>query len=288
MSKKRSKKFKITYFSVEEEVINIFSSELKNCSSKTHSIGEDADAFFRVLSLDNKKSQYIHSFCLNKYRIENLPKVGDPASDKERKLPIQNNEGLVEKAYFAFNEKTGEIAFQNNGSDCCHRAVFPGIIKGLLKNTALEIMPVESKRYLLDDDEIVSLDIAFSYPDPSEEEAERLAKPQELDKRIAFIGEYFAVSKSQKIKLQVTQGRNAKFRKISLLGKKIKELLVGNKIDKGKVKIREKDVDGIDVGLLLINLAGSPKTKEIEVQLGGHYPVEEEVIRKLKACLSDE
>ena len=284
MPDKRSKKFKITYFSVEEEAINTFSSELKNCSP--YSPDEDTGISFSVLSLDNKKSQYAHFFCLNRYRTRNLPKVGKLASNKEEKLGILENEGLIEKAYFALNEKTGEIAFQNNSSHCCHRAAFPGIIKRILNNNSIEIMSVQSDRRLRDSDEIVALDIPFRIPPPTEEEESNILEQHNLREGLAGLGEYLQMSCTQKLKLQVTRGYDAKKRKNCLSWKKIKALW--GDVKKGKVTIRQKDDDDIDVGFLLIDLAGTPKATEIEVELDGHYPVEEEIIEKLKACLSDE
>lgn len=283
MPKKRSKKFKITYFSVDENIISVFSPELKNCSGNTYAMKTDPDAYFRVLPLNRQKKSHIHFFCLNKYRYENLPMVGDKRSYKEEKLPLHEDQGLIEKAYFAFNEKTGEIAFQNNSSNCCHRASFPGIIKGILNNSNIELISKQSDRKLLDNDEVVAFDLPVSFPEPTEKEAATSVEKQGINKAIVSVGEYFEVSGTQKLKLKVTQGRDAKSRGKCVSGKKIKAL---NK-DEGKVTIREKDGDGVDVGFLLIDLAGTPETKEIEVQLDGHYPVEKEIVEKLKACLSN-
>ena len=91
------------------------------------------------------------------------------------------------------------------------------------------------------------------------------------------------LASSQELRITVTAGRDAKTRGKFWYGKVIKEWLPF--LEKAKTTVREME-DGINLKLFLIDFMGTPKIDDINVQLEGHYPIESEIIKELKRCLS--
>ncbi len=278
-----TKTYKVSYFFIDEKLRKSFAKELSECTLNTSSFGNE-ESFFRVLPLTQKKIGKIYFFCLNKYRMGNLPKIGSKQNTKEKELQLDENEGLIEKAYFAFNEATGEIALQNN-SATCYRASFPKIIKKIMLNNAIEIIQVQSDRTLRDDDQVVAFEILTATSQLDNEEAIATAKRSNvpLSKEITGLAQLMGLASSQKLRITLTAGRDAKTRGKFLFGKIIKNLMPF--LEKAKTTIREME-DGIDPKLFLVDLMGTPKIDDINVQLEGHYPIESEIIKELKRCLS--
>ena len=277
MPDKDRKKYKVSYFSIDKKLRKSFAEELGGCKNNSHSI--NTESFFRVLPLPNKKDDKIHFFCLKKYRIGNLPKVGSIQTNKEKDLQLSDDEGLIEKAYFAFLETTGEIALQNNSASC-YRSSFPGIIKGIMHNNTIKIDLIQSERTLRDDDKVAAFDVSIRYSQLNTEEAIALGKRSDVSfgKEVIGLGKRLELADSQKLRVAVTLGRDAKTRKPVCSGKEIK----GLPLDNGKIAI----LDGIDPELFILDIMGTPKIDEINVRLDGHYPIESEIIRELRRCLS--
>lgn len=283
MPNSETKTYKVSYFLIDdEELRKSFAKELGKCTNHSHSF--DADSFFRVLPLTKKKIGKIYFFCLNKYRMGNLPKVGSKQTIKEKDLQLGENEGLIEKAYFAFSEATGEIALQNNTATC-YRASFSGIIKGIIQNNTIEITPVLSDRNLRDDDKVVAFDILAASAQLNTEEAIATAKQSNVpfSKEIVGLARRMELASSQKLRITVTAGRDAKTRGKFWYGEMIKKWMPF--LEKAKATIREIE-DGIDPKLSIVDLIATPKIDDINVQLEGHYPIESDIIKELKRCLS--
>ena len=283
-----TKEFKIQYFQASKSLRSDLDARLRGNLMVTLERNGRTDISFFVARVPGHEGV----FCLNKQRSTNLPKIADLEKRTDRPLSLAPEEGLVEKAYFAFDSKSGDLALQCNGS-VCFAAAFPGIIKGLFRQAeAVSTVPLD--RELESNDLVASVDISLAFPHGPDAVSDRDIQGNPLLQGLKLIAAGAKVSPSQSINLTITAAR-AKGEKesprmragvikrlVEKFGVKKARVLVPNERE---VQLREGD-EGVDPGLLLIDLMGTPKTSAIDVLMNDRYPDESDIAKQLLQCLT--
>ena len=286
--KQKKKKFAVQYFSTagigrvdSTEDLEKFKNRLYDSKwlSKNKYPHPSEHVFF-IRSCDNVRSENdIDLFCLYKVRTDNFPTKFDTESEQEQDLDLKDQEGLAEKAYFAYDRQSGNIAFQCNGN-VCYGSSLPGIMCHIMKEELITTMP--SGRHLQQNDDLMAFELAFSVPGPKKVPNHLTSLATALN----TIGDVFGLDPTQTIKLGATLGKdkNKEYAK----GQIIKNLPPSYHA-KGRawVKNMEEDNEHISPGYTILELMGGVKKSHIKVIMVDRYPDEEDIAKKLRKCLAD-
>ena len=271
------KNFDVKYFFAPDDVKRDLKANLEGALKESLTPKDDSILFY-VAAVKGHKGV----FCLNKYRNDNLPKVAKWPLKDERDLGLQSNEGLVEKAYFAFDKNTGNLALQCNGN-VCNSAAFPNRLAKLFRHSQ-KIIPITENRDLIATDHVVDLDVSFALPQHSLSPED--VKSSALVEGMKKVADALSVT-THPLNFKILAGRDGA-KKESLDSNAILDFLHKFKCKKAKVTLME-DPEGVDPSLLLLDLMEGKTMKKnvISVAMNDRYPDENDIAPKLLQCLSD-
>ena len=283
MASAQTKSFKIQYLKASETLKSDLDTRLQG--DLKESLAKRDHSFYVT-----RVAQYKNVFCLNKQRTTNIPKIGNLTDRTDKKLELGHNEGLVEKAYFAFDKSSGKLVFQCNGN-VCNTSAFPNIISALFRQGEVLAL-VSLDRELMDNDLIASVNIAVAFPDGPEAISGGEIEDLEFIEGIKRIGASANIAPSQWLTLSISAGHvksREEFIKPGIIKKIMESPYLG--VKKAEVVVKNeklnKDDEGIDPGFLLLNLMGTSKTHHIDVEMDDRYPSESDIAAKLQRCLTD-
>lgn len=277
-------KYKIQFFSVVEDSRMGFAEFLAADQSRVKLIDSNSDVFY-IKNIDISSTNSAVN-CLNKHRSTNFPKVSNIITRKEIDLKLDQNEGLVEKMFFAYNMRTGYVAVQQNSSVCTNTR-FPSIVKILMSAGKDIFEPVISERKLTEKDKIVSFHCSVRNFDIDQVNPID-GKEQTILSEMNNIANILRKNESQVISINISQGTGAKHRENCIDSQAVLETVNNSShISRASARIIATEDDAVEGKFILINLLKNPKVDEIIVEMNGKYPHEQDMIKKLYSCIAE-
>lgn len=86
-------------------------------NGRVHKVFEQGEHVFEVRDLTSHNEGVSFSGVLAKFRSDDLPHVGEPGGNEEE-LPIQDNQGLIEKNHFLYFRNRELLVWQRNRNGC--------------------------------------------------------------------------------------------------------------------------------------------------------------------------
>ena len=288
MAKDNKKTYTVRYFDVSSTDIKKIVKSWENPANRISSHDRTAVHYVKHIATATGSSESVVTACLNKLRLSNLPKAGKVDGHIERELELEPDEGLVEKSYLALNCDNGSLVVQQNSS-VCRPSSLPRIIAGIASTTIDNILPVTLKTTIDTEDDIVSIDLKFK-PDP-DQPLDNIPDMSgyTLAEELARIHQGFGAVVSQTISLQIGTGTGVRDRLEFLKHSKLGLISdIAKKFIKARIKILKSREEGEKLQYEIIDLLYEHKSQIISVEMDGKYPVEKDMVIKIKACASQD
>lgn len=215
-----------------------------------------------------------------KYRIDNLPKIGDIKSNHEKDIALARNEALLEKNYFVIHRNKRILAYHKNGNGSVAEYFAEHLTYLLNENGDAGYIEFSS---VLDQDEIenilsrgVGKKISFSIAMPNAKTIDTIA-----DDVNGAVAKLLSISGGVNIQFSISPDRGESLHQKGLLDF-IKSFFKGD----GNIKsARAVMLDSDGHHRHPINLITKTVTDVISVKMEGRYPNTEDMLQKLNgAC----
>ncbi len=281
-----TKIYDVRYFEVADDCLGRI---VKNWAEPNH-LPAPGNAHAHYIEIIDQDDSSCVVACLNKIRLIDLPKAGKLHGQRERDLSLEQDEGLIEKCYLALNRSSGRLAIQQNGS-VCRMSAIPRILTFLAEADIKSIVPITDKNALENDDKVVSFELAAKFlPD----ETVRIPKEGDqymLDEELQRVRAGLDADPSQTLSISLSAGANIRQRKKFTDSRIIQQLVKSTSpfiVRKARVKLLVGSNAGERLEYEFVDLVFNHKKRTIEVAMEGKYPLQTDIIAKIKSCASQD
>lgn len=212
-----------------------------------------------------------------KLRKKDIPKIGSNTSDSESQIPLDDEQGLVEKNHFLFYPKRNLLVFQSNRDASTHNMFGTYITEATDETTIFNaVLKLDSAKRLIGGGvKPKEVEVSFAVPQGSEV---RKGKKRFTNEMISAMAGAGGMSMSARISL----GRGSRS-STSYLTMDVKDALVEltSIMDTSVARLKIENEEGIEDTVDLI----ADRIKDtIKVSMTGRYPVTRDIFEKLREC----
>lgn len=240
---------------------------------------QEVGGFTRELKMLNEHSNGSIYGVFAKYRVDDIPHIGQIRGRREDAIPLKEDEGLIEKNHFIYVPEHQLLVFQTNGHANTHGTLARAISKALPRGQKISFVPVlqkESMRRLMDRNLApVRLEVSFTRPTNKD--------LYDGEKWSDDLLDMIQISDGNTAHLTLGLGRNPVpgARLSDRVKNGLAALMASTDVSVARVDVREGDQ------VYPIDLVADRITGECAVDMLGRYPSQNDMFAGLERAIDD-